>query len=234
MSARPLEASRVLHLDDDICIVDKPDGLLSVDAPGQRPTLVARLAATLRSRGVSAELLPVHRLDEGTSGALLLARHDLARKRLIAQFKRHEVERVYYALVLGSPYPLDGSLSSRLREDARGMVRVVASGGRQAVTHYRTLARLSGFSLVACRLDTGRRNQIRVQLADVGCPVLGDRKYGRGDPRFGKLPAPRTMLHATGISLKHPLSRKPLVVVAPLPEDFRQRIGDGLARRLTP
>ncbi len=149
-----------------------------------------------------------------------LARTELARDRLEDEFRRHRPERIYLALVSRTPSPRAGKIESRLAEKG-GRMRSVDSGGEIAITHYRMLRRLDPFTLVECRLETGRRNQIRVHMADIGCPVVGDRKYGyrsRQGRGFG-----RAMLHAWRLSLTHPLTGERLEVTA-APADAELRV----------
>ncbi len=194
---RPLP---VLHQDDHLIVVDKPAGVLVVSAPGrQEPTLVDRVSQQLGER-----VQAVHRLDEETTGAIVLARSDAGRVGMEALFRAHTVEREYLALTSSAPSPPAGRIESNLREDAGGVVKVVARGGQRAVTHYHTLCRRGRCTLVACRLETGRRNQIRAHLAALGCPLAGDRKYGfraRGGERF-----PRVMLHSWRLRFVHPVT----------------------------
>lgn len=221
--ASPLKPRSILWLDEHLCIVDKPSGLLSQDAPGRSgPDLRARLAATLEARDEAKLLFAVHRLDEETSGSIAFARTTEARTALESIFRTHAAERVYHALVLGTPKLDQAVIESRLQADADGMVRVVSRGGQVARTEYLVLARFDGFCLVACRLDTGRRNQIRVQLTEIGCPLVGDRKYGR---RRARIKARRTMLHASALGFRHPITGAQVEVFAPFPDDFKKLVG---------
>lgn len=230
----PLPDSSLLWVDDHLVVVDKPSGLLSTEAPDRaHRSVLPRLAALLRTRGESAKLFAVHRIDEETSGTLVVARSAETRRALEATFEAHTVERIYHAIVIGAPQPSEGRLEGRLREDDDGVVRVVERGGRPARTDYSTVAVERGFAVVACRLDTGRRNQIRVQLADIGHPVAGDRKYGRRHRRFRSVPASRTMLHATAIGFTHPVTAAEISVVAPFPADFRSVLGAELSAKLS-
>ncbi|MCB9882416.1 MAG: RNA pseudouridine synthase [Planctomycetes bacterium] len=221
--ARALENHRFLWMDEHLGVVDKPAGILSTPAPGRsEPVLTDRIAAALVCRGEDAAVFAVHRLDEETTGSIAFARTEEARSGLEKIFKSHAAERVYHCIVHGGPRAPSGLIESRLDEDSSGIVRVTTRGGRIARTEYVVLLRLDGMSLLACRLETGRRNQIRVQLADIGCPVVGDRKYGR---RNSKVRAKRTLLHATALGLTHPLTGARVEAVAPFPADFEKLVG---------
>lgn len=190
----------VLHRDDHLLIVDKPAGVLVVPAAGRaEPCLVDRLTAQLGQR-----VFAVHRLDEDTTGCLAFALDERAQGALDATFRDHAALRDYLALTTAVPSPESGCVESQLEEGGDGIVRVVRRGGRRAVTHYAALSRHGRGSLVRCRLETGRRNQIRVHLAALGCPVAGDRKYGyraRPGERFG-----RVMLHSWSLKIPHPVT----------------------------
>lgn len=190
---------RVLHADDDLVIVDKPAGVLAVPAPGRQGPTVLDLVAAQLGRPVHA----VHRLDEDTSGVFVLALTESGRIGLENLFRRHELERDYLALAAGTPSPAAGTVRSQLQDEG-GVVQVVSRGGQLAITHYEALGRRGRCCLVRCRLETGRRNQIRVHLAALGCPVAGDRKYGYR-PRPGESYR-RVMLHSHRIVFRHPVS----------------------------
>jgi 23S rRNA pseudouridine1911/1915/1917 synthase len=190
----------IVHRDEHLAIVDKPAGLLVVPAPARRgPTLIDVLA-----RQLGCPVHAVHRLDEETTGALVVALTDSAKVALEGLFREHTIRREYLALLSSAPSPPAGTITSNLQEDASGVVRVVRTGGVKAVTHYETLQRRGRCTLVLCRLETGRRNQIRVHMAALGCPVAGDRKYGRrgrgGDSH------PRVMLHSWRVQFRHPIT----------------------------
>ncbi|MBX3464373.1 MAG: RluA family pseudouridine synthase [Planctomycetes bacterium] len=190
----------VLHRDDHLLVVDKPAGVLVVAAPGRHGPTVLDLVGNQLGERVQA----VHRLDEDTTGALVLARTDAGRAGMEALFRAHAVRREYLALAAAAPSPPAGCIESNLLEDAAGVVRVVARGGQRAVTHYQSLGRRGRCTLLLCRLETGRRNQIRAHLAALGCPLAGDRKYGfraRAGERFG-----RVMLHSWRLGFRHPLT----------------------------
>jgi len=190
----------VLYRDDHLVVIDKPSGVLVVPAPGRNSaTIVDLLRAQLSSRPQA-----VHRLDEDTTGVLALALDDAARVGMEVLFRSHAIERDYLALVSAAPSPAAGRIESNLLEDADGIVRVVPRGGVRAVTHYETLARRGRCTLVRCQLETGRRNQIRVHLAALGCPVAGDRKYGFR-ARTGEQYT-RVMLHSWRMRFVHPVT----------------------------
>lgn len=188
----------VLHEDEHLLVVAKPAGVLVVPAPGRNAATLVDLLQ--RARG--ERLYPVHRLDEDTTGVLVIARTLPAKAALEALFERHELERIYTALVDRMPSPPAGRIESRLAEDAHGVMRSVLRGGERAITHYRALARRGRHVLVECRLETGKRNQIRAHLSELGAPIVGDRKYGyRGGGR-----STRVMLHAFSIRFVHPMT----------------------------
>lgn len=197
----------ILYRDEHLVVVDKPAGVLVVAAPGRSgPTLLDLLTRQLGQR-----VHAVHRLDEDTTGCLLLALDEATRASLERAFREHEVERDYLALTSAVPSPEAGRIEANLEEGSDGVVRVVTRGGRSAVTHYQTLARRGRCCLVRCRLETGRRNQIRVHFAALGCPLAGDRKYGyrsRPGETFS-----RPMLHSWRLSLAHPFGGQRIEVV---------------------
>jgi 23S rRNA pseudouridine1911/1915/1917 synthase len=210
----------VLHEDGDVVIVDKPAGLLTVPTEArEKDTLWSRVLFYLQHRyGGRPYAGIVHRLDKETSGAVVFARNREALHFLQARFREHVIEREYVALVAGTP-PGEGSFDADLVREP-GLRRSVArpgQTGRRAVTHYRTLERLPGASLVAARLETGRTHQIRVHFAAAGHPVLGDRVYG---PRDAEHEAPRQMLHARTLGFPHPVTGRRVAAESPLPADF--------------
>ncbi len=191
----------ILYQDQHLLVVHKPPCRLVVQAPGRSGrTVVDEVTAQLGNR-----VFAVHRLDEDVTGVLVLAGCEAARKPLEQVFRSHQAERLYLALLSRAPSPPAGRIESRLREEPSGLVHSVEGGpGQTAITEYRTLKRTGQHTLVECRLLTGRRNQIRVHMADLGCPVVGDRKYGfrsRGGARFKRL-----LLHAYTVKFPHPVT----------------------------
>jgi RluA family pseudouridine synthase len=194
-----MAAVPILFADAHLVVVDKPPFALVVPAPGRRgPTVVDRLAEQL-----GQAVFAVHRLDEETTGLLVLALDAAGKAGMERLFRDHAVARDYLALASAAPSPPAGRIESQLREDAAGVVRVVPRGGERAITHYETLVRRGRCALVHCRLETGRRNQIRAHFAALDCPLAGDRKYGfraRQGEKFG-----RVMLHSWRLQFRHPV-----------------------------
>jgi 23S rRNA pseudouridine1911/1915/1917 synthase len=231
LEAEPIPL-QVQYEDESLLVVDKPAGLVVHPAPGHRSsTLVnALLYHCPDLHGVGGVRRPgiVHRLDRDTSGLLVVAKTDRAHRDLTAQFRAHSVDREYLALVRGSPgaekgtvdrpiarHPHDGK---RFTSDHR--LARAASRARQAVTHWNVEQRLGNITLLRVRLETGRTHQVRVHLASIGLPVLGDPVYGGGRAVSRGLGLVRQALHATLLGFDHPLHRKRLRFVSPLPPDL--------------
>ena len=207
MSTKPIS---VLVEDEHILVVDKPAGMLVVSAPGRS----TRPLVDVVGRQIGSRVFAVHRLDEDTTGVLVLARTEQARIALDTMFRGHQIERIYRAFVARVPSPAAGRIESLLAEDRDGVVRsVVGRGGKRAVTIYRTIERRAGGALLECELETGRRNQIRAHLAELGCPIVGDRKYGYR-ARSGGRNAKRPLLHAIRVRFAHPITGDSVVAIA--------------------
>lgn len=193
---------RLVHEDEDLLVIDKPSGLLTIATETERERTAYRLLRDwVASRGApSSRLFIVHRLDRETSGLIVFAKSAAAQEHLQAQFAARTAERVYVALAEGVMRQAEGSLVSRLVEDRALRVRVAArGGGKEAITRYRVLERRRAATLLELRLVTGRRAQIRAQLAAAGHPIAGDLQYGaRTDPMK------RLALHATRLAFAHP------------------------------
>ena len=231
-------ALSVIYEDADLIVVDKPAGMAVHPAPGsERGTLVNALlhhcGDSLSGIGGVARPGIVHRIDKDTSGILVAAKSDAAHQGLSKLFAGHDIERVYVALVRGAPHPGRGTIETRLGRSThdRKKMAVLKSGGREAITHYRT-ERVFGpqekplAARISCRLETGRTHQIRVHLASKGSPCLGDPVYGSGSPagpvREAMLQAGlrRQALHAAVLGFVHPISGKGLRFESPLPDDM--------------
>jgi len=213
-----LPRERLLYADAHLVAVDKPAGVpaqptLTTD----RGTLPERVAAL-----VGSQVILVHRLDRETSGVTVLARTREAAAALSAAFRDGEPEKTYVALCARAPEPPEGRVDAPLGKDpGRPGLRRVDPRGDPAATRYRTLRTSPLAALVEARPETGRTHQIRVHLARLGAPLLGDARYG-GPRRIGEVAIPRVMLHAARLDVVHPVTRAHLVLTAPLPADFEE------------
>jgi 23S rRNA pseudouridine1911/1915/1917 synthase len=210
----------ILYEDADLIAVDKPPGMAVHPAPGHpASTLVNAVLAHCRDlSGVGGVLRPgiVHRLDRDTSGVILIAKNDAAHQSLARQLKDRTVDKTYLALVEGTPRPAEGVIEAPLARDPRRRQRIaVVAGGREATTSYRVVERFRGCALVEARPRTGRTHQVRVHLAAIGHPVVGDALYGKRSPLIS-----RQALHALRITFAHPRTGAPMTVEAPLAGDF--------------
>lgn len=220
----PVDGYRVVLEDKHLIAVDKDAGVLTVPAPSDsEDTLAQRLLAMYKGRGVRQQRLwIVHRIDRFTSGLVLFARSQDAAEHLVDQFSRRSPRREYLALCEGTPHPASRRLVSRLQTDTGGKrVRLAAKGmpAREAICHYDVEERLKGAALVRVRLETGRRNQIRVQMAEIGHPILGDRTYGNPSDLID-----RPALHAALLGFAHPVGEREVILRAPLPDDFEKAL----------
>jgi 23S rRNA pseudouridine1911/1915/1917 synthase len=228
----------VLREDPSLIIVEKPAGLLTLATEArEKDTLLSRVNAYLQHRYRRRPYVGVvHRLDKETSGAIVFARSREMLRALQELFRRHDIEREYVAIVEGSPGPDSGTIGLDLVRDAGDRRRGTARGGeegRRAVTHWRVLRRMPSATLVALRLETGRTHQIRVHLAAIGHPVVGDAVYR---PRHFEVPsidAPRQMLHARTLGFRHPDTGERVLASSEIPEDFQERLG-ALAKAASP
>jgi 23S rRNA pseudouridine1911/1915/1917 synthase len=206
-------ALTLVHEDDALVVVVKPSGLLTIATERERQRTAYRLLwQYLAGRGERPFI--VHRLDRETSGLLVFAKSEAVKRALQAQFEARSVERVYRALVAGRPPRDEGTLESRLAEDRALRVRS-APGGRLAITHYRVMDRRRERALLELRLRTGRRHQIRVQLAEAGWPIVGD--LAHGGPRSA---AGRLCLHAMRLGFAHPLTGRAVAFESAAPGDW--------------
>jgi 23S rRNA pseudouridine1911/1915/1917 synthase len=218
----------VLHEDSDLIVINKPAGLVVHPAAGHASgTLVnALLAHCPDLTGIGGEKRPgiVHRLDRDTTGVMVAAKNELALRGLMNQFRHRQVTKEYLALVWGHLSPPSGraeTLIGRSSHDRKKM-SATPSSGRPAITVYQTTETFAGASLVSVVIETGRTHQIRVHMAFLGHPVVGDTQYGR--PRRDLLPVPipeRQMLHAFRLGIRHPRTDQVLTFEAPLPADMR-------------
>lgn len=205
---------KVLFEDDDIIVLEKPEGLLSVATDFDNTT---SLHCLLKRRFHKQRVFPVHRLDRETSGVMIFAYTDFSRKRLKEQFEKHSIEKLYYAIVQGKPPAKKGTWESYLEEDPFYSVSstIKPGAGKLAITHYEVVSTHSSVSLLALRPVTGKKHQLRVQCKEAGLPILGDKRYGTGND-----PLHRLCLHAQMIQFTHPKTGKRMRFEAPLPQVF--------------
>jgi 23S rRNA pseudouridine1911/1915/1917 synthase len=221
----------ILFEDADMLVIDKPAGLVVHPGAGNPDrTLVNALLAHCGDSlsGIGGVRRPgiVHRLDKDTSGLMVVAKTDRAHVSLSAQLQARTLKRIYNAVVWKHPLPLAGAISGAIGRSPsnRKRMALVARGGRDAVTHYRTLELLTDAALVECRLETGRTHQIRVHMTSIGHPLIGDPVYGskrspKGAPALA-VAFPRQALHATQISFLHPVSQIEMWYSSPMPSDM--------------
>jgi 23S rRNA pseudouridine1911/1915/1917 synthase len=230
----------VVFEDEHLIVVDKPAGLVVHPAAGNLDgTLVNALlhhcAGQLSGIGGVARPGIVHRIDKDTSGLLVVAKSDAAHEGLARQFADHSIERAYLAVCNGHPTPAEGTISARVgRSDANRKKMAVlpkeSSRGKHAVTRYKTLRKMPHCSLVECRLETGRTHQVRVHLASIGHPLVGDPVYGRANsalrPVLQKLGFRRQALHAAVLGFIHPVTGHSLSFSSDLPPDMAELIDE--------
>ena len=208
-----LSSLKILYEDPNLIAIDKPAGLLSVgnDQETQRHALALLRHQLLRSSS-AVKLFPVHRIDRDTSGVLLFATSRDTREAVMARWE--EAEKTYLAVLEGCPDPVRGTIDQPLRLDEKEYRMHVGAhpDAKRAVTHYETEQAAGGRSLVRVRLETGRQHQIRAHMAWLGCPVVGDPRYGTAGPRLG--------LHALRLCIALPGGSRKLVFEAPVPRDF--------------
>ena len=214
----------VVYEDDDIIVVNKPKGLVVHPANGNPDgTLVNAIMAMCKESlsGIGGELRPgiVHRLDKDTSGLLIVAKNDKAHINMSEQIKNRQVTKKYIALVRGVIQEDDATIDmpiGRSTKDRKKMA--VTKNGKQAVTHFKVLKRYPKYTLLEVKIDTGRTHQIRVHMAEIGHPVVGDMVYSNGKNDFG---IQGQMLHAKSLDFKHPITGKQMHLEAELPQYFK-------------
>ena len=216
----------IVYEDEDLLVINKPKGLVVHPAAGhQDDTLVNGLLYALGDdlSGINGELRPgiVHRIDKDTSGLLAVAKNDLAHAVLASQLKDHTMARTYEAIVCGSFREDSGTVDAPIgrHPSDRKKMTVTERNSKHAVTHWEVIARYRGYTHIRCRLETGRTHQIRVHMAHIGHPILGDLVYGRKKPELGQS---SQVLHAGALCFRHPRDGRPVMVFAPLPEYFEQ------------
>ena len=213
----------VVYEDDDVIVVNKPTGLVVHPAPGHPDgTLVNALLHHCGDSlsGIGGEKRPgiLHRIDRDTSGLIIAAKNDAAHLALSAQLKDHSLSRTYECLVTGNMKQDSGTVDAPIgRSSADRKKMAVVPTGRRAVTHWEVVARYPGVTHLRCRLETGRTHQIRVHMAYIGHPILGDTVYGTKKPVPGLT---GQCLHASGLRFVHPRTGEPVELHCPLPPEF--------------
>lgn len=215
----------IVYQDNDIIVVNKPKGLVVHPANGNPDgTLVNAIMAICKDglSGIGGELRPgiVHRLDKDTSGLLIVAKNDKAHRIMSEQIKNREVRKIYIALVKGVVAENEATINmpiGRSTKDRKKMA--VRKDGKEAVTHFKVLKRYQNYTLLEVKIDTGRTHQIRVHMAEIGHPVVGDMVYSSGKNEFG---VEGQMLHAKSLDFKHPITGKQMHLEAPLPQYFQE------------
>ena len=235
---------RVLFADEQLVVVEKPSGMTTMrhaeeanwSARRQRrestladvlPDVLAQSASSSRGQqrhSIRPRVIPVHRLDRDTSGLMVFARTATAERSLVEQFREHSIDRAYHAIVSGdiTAQSMESFLARDRGDGKRGSV-ADPNAGQRAVTHVRPVEVVNGFTLIECRLETGRTHQIRIHLSEAGHPLCGDKDY-RGPlgqkPLVDRSGAPRLALHAAELGFKHPLTGEPLHFETRLPRDL--------------
>lgn len=210
----------LIYEDDDLVVVDKAAGVLTVPTDhGEKNTLVERVSHYISHSRRKRLACVVHRLDREVSGLLVMAKNEAVAQRLIDQFKERKPQRLYSAIVAGVVAQDSGTIRTHLatRKNLDRMSVAEAANTELAITHFRVIRRLADTTLLEVQLETGRRNQIRVHLAEQGHPVLGDPRYGREASEHPRWVRRRMALHARTLGFDHPVTGKPLLFESPLP-----------------
>jgi 23S rRNA pseudouridine1911/1915/1917 synthase len=218
----------IVYEDEDVLVINKPKGLVVHPAAGhQDDTLVNGLMHAMGDNlsGINGELRPgiVHRIDKDTSGLLAVAKNDFAHTMLASQLKDHSMARTYECIVVGSFREDSGTVDAPIgrHPSDRKKMCVTERNSRHAITHWEVIKRYRGYTHIRCKLETGRTHQIRVHMAHIGHPILGDTVYGHKKKELGQ---DSQCLHAGQLCFRHPRDGRPVLVFAPLPEYFTEVI----------
>lgn len=228
-SLAPVTGMDILYDDDDIIVVDKPVGVAAHTGPGwEGPTVVGNLAAAgyrITTHGPTERQGIVHRLDVGTSGAMMVAKSDRAYSVMKRAFKERTVRKIYHAVCAGHPDPASGTIEAPIgRHPSKEWRMAVIEGGKHAITHYDTLESTPGAALLEVHLETGRTHQIRVHMAAIRHPLVGDTFYGADPTQAERLGLERQWLHAVELGFNHPITGMPTTVRSPYPADLQSAL----------
>jgi len=220
---------RVVFEDDDLVVVDKPVGVAAHPSPGwSGPTVIGGLAAAghrVSTSGAAERQGVVHRLDVGTTGLMVVAKSERAYSVLKQAFRERDVDKIYSALVQGHPDPSRGTIDAPIERHPTHDYRwAVVAGGKPSVTHYETVEAFRAASLLEVRLETGRTHQIRVHMAAIRHPCVGDLTYGADPTLAGRLGLDRQWLHAARLQFAHPLDGRRLEFDSPPPPDLQHAL----------
>lgn len=221
----PVEGFAILYQDDDIIVVDKPVGVAAHSSPGwEGPTVLGALLAAgypITTSGAAERQGIVQRLDVGTSGVMVVAQSEQAYSILKQAFRDRAPTKIYHALVQGHPDPSEGTIDAPIgRHPGADFKMAVTADGRPSITHYSTLEMMPSASLLEVRLETGRTHQIRVHMAAVRHPCVGDLMYGADPSLARRAGLVRQWLHAVSLSFAHPLTGVQVTFTSPYPEDL--------------
>ena len=213
----------IIYEDNDIVVINKPKGMVVHPGNGNPDnTLVNAVLAHCKGSlsGIGGEIRPgiVHRIDKDTSGLIIVAKNDKSHINLSEQIKNHEVTKIYTALVKGNISEDEATIDMPIGRDKKDRKKMsVTRDGKEAVSHIKVVKRYGNYTLIRVKIDTGRTHQIRVHMAKIGHPVVGDEVYSSGKNEFG---VKGQMLHSTILKFKHPISGKEIMLEAPLPQYF--------------
>ncbi len=224
-----VESMKILYDDEDFLVVSKPPGLAAHPAPSWNgPSVLGALAGAgyrISTSGPPERQGIVHRLDVGTSGAMAVAKSEIAYSRLKHYFRTRNIKKVYSALVQGHPDPSSGTINAPIgRHPSSSWKFAVVNSGRESITHYETIEAFSRATLLSVTLETGRTHQIRVHMSANRHPIVGDPLYGSDPSLTERLGLDRQWLHAAELEFAHPVSGKRIHVECPVPEDLSQAL----------